>query len=101
MAEKLNIKVNVADRPYKLKVKPEEEEDVRKAAKMINDKIMEFQKSYHATDRQDYLAMVALMFTTENVRTKKPVKRISEEASNQLLEIKKMLSTALEEVQED
>ena len=35
----LNIHVTICDRPYRLKVKPEEEEIVRKAARIIAEKI--------------------------------------------------------------
>ena len=39
----LNIHVTICDRPYRLKVKPEEEETVRKAARIIAEKIKELQ----------------------------------------------------------
>ena len=61
----ININVIIADRPYPLKVAKGEEEGIRKAAKRINDKIKEFQLKYEAKDKQDYLAMSALMFTVE------------------------------------
>ena len=35
----LNIHVTICDRPYRLKVKPEEEEIVRKTARIIAEKI--------------------------------------------------------------
>lgn len=65
MSDLLNISVTIADRPYRLKVNKEEETRVREAARMLNDKITEFQNSYHANDKQDYLAMAALLATTD------------------------------------
>ncbi len=65
MSDLLNISVTIADRPYRLKVNKEEEAQVRTAAKVLNDKIIEFQNSYHANDKQDYLAMAALLYTTD------------------------------------
>jgi len=38
MDDKLSIRVNVADRYYPLKVERENEEKIRKAARMINEK---------------------------------------------------------------
>jgi len=61
----ININVIIADRPYPLKVKPEEEEGIRKAAKRLNEKVKEFQNSYEAKDKQDYLAMCALQYAVE------------------------------------
>lgn len=68
--ETININVIVADRPYRLKVKPAEEATVRKAAKMIKDKMRELQKQYEVKDKQDFLAMSALMFAVETLNTK-------------------------------
>lgn len=68
MSDLLNISVTIADRPYRLKVNKEEEAQVRNAAKVLNDKITEFQNSYHANDKQDYLAMAALLFTTDYLK---------------------------------
>lgn len=70
--EMININVIVADRPYRLKIKPAEEETIRKAARQINDKVKEFQNVYDAKDKQDYLAMATILYAVEalNAREK-------------------------------
>jgi cell division protein ZapA len=65
--EQISINVIIADRPYRLKVKPEEEENVRKAAKLINNRVKEYQNSYAAKDKQDYVSMCALMYAVEHI----------------------------------
>lgn len=60
-----NISVIVADRPYRLKVKSSEVATVKKAAKMIKNKMLELQKHYEVKDKQDYLAMSALTFAVD------------------------------------
>lgn len=70
VSENININVIIADRPYRLKVKPEEEENVRLAAKNVNEKVKEFQNTYEAKDKQDYLAMAALLFAVDNASGK-------------------------------
>jgi cell division protein ZapA len=60
----LSITVNIADRPYRLKIDAGEEETVRKAVKSINEKIKAYADSYAYKDKQDLLAMVALQFST-------------------------------------
>jgi cell division protein ZapA (FtsZ GTPase activity inhibitor) len=62
--EEFSINVNIADRPYKLTIEKQEEEIVRKAAKLINDKIKEFASNYAFKDKQDLLAMIALQYTS-------------------------------------
>ena len=44
MSRTINIKVIIADRPYRLKVAPKEEEVVRKAAKLIKQKMKELKQ---------------------------------------------------------
>lgn len=61
----LNISVLIAGRQYRMKVKAEEEENVRNAAKEINEKVDNFAKSYAFKDKQDLLAMVALLNKVE------------------------------------
>lgn len=60
----LTITVNIADRPYRLKITSEEEESVRLAAKRINEQIRKYSDNYAFNDRQDLLAMTALHFST-------------------------------------
>ena len=62
---KLSIRVNVADRFYPLKVEADDEEKIRKAAKMINEKILQYKTKYNDKDIQDFLAMAALQFVTK------------------------------------
>lgn len=62
MEEKLSIKVNVAERFYPLKVDYRDEEKIRKAARMINEKLLQYKQRYTDKDLQDFLAMAALQF---------------------------------------
>ena len=62
MDEKVSIRVNVADRYYPLKIEAEDEERIRKAAKMINEKVLQYKQRYTDKDVQDFLAMAALQY---------------------------------------
>ncbi len=62
MDDKLSIRVNVADRYYPLKVESESEERIRKAARMINEKVFQYKQRYSNKDVQDYLAMASLQY---------------------------------------
>lgn len=65
MSNTLSIKVKIADREYPLTVKMEEEEGVRKAAKLINENIKNLVDNYSVRDKQDLLAMTALQYATQ------------------------------------
>lgn len=70
-----HISVIIADRPYRLMVGSEKEEEYcRKAKDLINTKMSDYAKSFAFRDKQDLLAMVALQLAVDVVK--------SEEASN-------------------
>ena len=62
----LSIKINIANRVYPMTVKSEEEEGIRKTARMINDRMKSYEQDYAVKDKQDLLAMCALEFGTAN-----------------------------------
>ena len=62
MDDKFSIRVNVADRYYPLKVERENEEKIRKAARMINEMVLQYKQRYTDKDVQDFLAMAALQY---------------------------------------
>ena len=62
MDDKLSIKVNLAERFYPLKIDSKDEEKIRKAAKIINEKVLQYKQKYEDKDTQDFLAMAALQF---------------------------------------
>lgn len=73
MAE-ISLKVLIAGRTYPLTIKKEDEQSVQQAAKLINDKVKEFEQNYSVRDKQDLLAMCALnlLATQQNAPKKSP-----------------------------
>jgi cell division protein ZapA len=69
----ISIKINIADRVYPLKVNMEEEEIIRRAAKLINDRIKEYQENYAVRDKQDLLSMCVLHYATSTIKAEKRV----------------------------
>ncbi|MGB4774845.1 MAG: cell division protein ZapA [Daejeonella sp.] len=69
----ISIKINIADRVYPLKVNMEEEELIRRAAKLINDRIKEYQDNYAVKDKQDLLSMCVLHYATATLKAEKKV----------------------------
>ena len=58
----LSIKVQIAERFYPLKIKRRDEEKIRQAARMINDKVLQYKQRYTDKDTQDFMAMATLQF---------------------------------------
>lgn len=61
----VSIKVEIAGGLYPLKVKAEDEENVRRVVDLINTKIAEFEKTYAIKDKKDCLAMVMLQLVSQ------------------------------------
>lgn len=95
MAEEM-IPVNIllGDRTYRIKTSRNDEEIVRKTAKLINDKIIEFKTNFSGKDMQDYIAMVIIWYATQNANLDNPSVLI-EQLSERLSKIEAQLDKAL------
>lgn len=65
MPELVPINILIADRTYRIRTLPQDEETVRKTVKVINDKIIEFKTQFSGKDMQDYIAMVIIWYATQ------------------------------------
>ncbi len=63
MDDKLSIRLNIGDEYYPMRINKDEEELIRKAAKIINDKLIQYKTRYADRDMVDLLAMTALQYT--------------------------------------
>ncbi len=94
MNELIPVNIVIADRSYRLKIEPADEEMVRKTAALINDKINSFKTQFAGKDMQDYIAMVLLWFATEQKETgAQPVQWT--DAANQIAELGNLIEKAL------
>ncbi|WP_339044458.1 cell division protein ZapA [Cardinium endosymbiont of Tipula unca] len=66
----LSIKIKISDRIYPMKVQPEDETFVRKASKMLEERVRVYQKNLGIQDQQDLLAMVAFDCLVEGLKMK-------------------------------
>jgi cell division protein ZapA (FtsZ GTPase activity inhibitor) len=73
MDDKLSININIADRIYPLRIDRKEEENIRKAAKIINDKVVQYKQRYPSKDIQDCLAMATLQFVIQKFDNEKQI----------------------------
>ncbi len=88
----ISIKINIADRVYPLKVNMEEEEIIRRAAKLINDRIKEYQELYAVRDKQDLLSMSVLHYATLSLKADKRVTTEDTEVAEKVYKLDYILS---------
>lgn len=72
MENLIPVNLIIGDRSYRVKVKTEDEETVRKITKQLNDKLRNFKAEYSGKDMQDYLVMVLLSYVTETQSSQIP-----------------------------
>jgi len=56
---KLSIKIKIFDREYPMTVDPADEERLRQAGKLVNERLKYYKDQFGIDDKQDLLAMVA------------------------------------------
>ncbi|UBM61224.1 cell division protein ZapA [Candidatus Sulfidibacterium hydrothermale] len=91
----LNIKVVIAGRPYKMRVRREQEEIVRKAAESVEEEIRSFAHTYEHQDQQDILAMIALQNAVGILELEQKKDFREKEMMTKLQEIDEVLSHQL------
>src|SRR5213080_2742091 len=94
MSELIPVTVIIANRSYRLRILPEDEEVLRKTVKTINEKIIEFKTQFAGKDMQDYVAMVLVWFATQTSASQGS-ENGGPLASDQLSQIEKELDLAL------
>jgi len=71
----VSVKVEIAGGLYTLKIKNEDESNVKQAVELINQKISEFEKNYGVKDKKDLMAMVALQLVSQLAKEKNQAKK--------------------------
>lgn len=97
MSETLKIKVTIAGRTYPLTIKMEEEEQIRRAVKTINDAVARFEERYAVQDKQDVLSMCALQLASKAELVNKQSHTVQSQASETLAEVEAALDVALQD----
>ena len=67
--ELLPVTLWLAGRSYRIRIKPEEEQMVRRAARLADEKIIEVRNHYAGKDNQDFLAMVLLSYAIDSAES--------------------------------
>jgi cell division protein ZapA (FtsZ GTPase activity inhibitor) len=91
----LSIKIKIGDREYPMKVKVEDEARIRRAGKLINDKLRKYREEFGLDDRQDLLAMVAFDCMVESMELSEMNAEGSEQVKLTLNQINEHLTSLI------
>ena len=93
--EELSIKIKIAEREYPMKVKRNEEEKVRAAGKLINEKLKYCREQFGIDDKQDLLAMVAFDCLVQKQASDEDHNEIDQTVFEKVNQLNQMVSQAI------
>ena len=96
MREK-SVKITIAGRTYPISVDSKEEAAILDAAKRINERVAELEKTYLVKDKQDLLAMTALQFASQYFGSKSRTTENQEEIIAKLENVHGLIDSFLKE----
>ena len=91
---KLSIKIKIADREYPMRIDVTEEEHLRIAGRVINEKIKTYSSKFGIDDKQDLLAMAAFDAIVERLKAEKNVNQDQSETTQYLQELDDILNSS-------
>jgi len=87
----LSVNINIAGRIYPLEINAEEEEMVRAAGKLVNDKLQSYAEQFSLRDNQDGLAMFAIEIATQYDKLVAQMKNDDKQIETQLAQLNELL----------
>jgi cell division protein ZapA (FtsZ GTPase activity inhibitor) len=87
----VSIKVEIAGGIYTLKISNDDEEGVKQAVELINQKISEFERNYGVNDKKDILAMVTLQLVSQLNKEKNQAEKELSTLKTVLKDVEQML----------
>ena len=93
--DELSIKIKIADREYPMKVKGHEEERVRAAGKLINEKLKSYREQFGLDDKQDLLAMTAFDCLVEKLAAEESDHAVDQSVVDKVTHLNQLVSQAI------
>jgi len=90
--DEIMINITIVDKTYRLSVARADEEKVRKAASLINERVKFYAKHYAYKSDQDLLAMTALQFAATVLKYESEASFKDQQLERKLNEINTLLS---------
>ncbi len=78
-----------------MKVDPADEENIRRAAKIINESLRSYREKFGIDDKQDLLAMVAFDSTVERLKLEGKSHQIDDTIEHKLAKLNQIISEAI------
>jgi cell division protein ZapA len=93
----LSIKIKIADREYPMRIDSSEEERLRLAGRMVNEKLKNYKDQFGIDDKQDLLAMVAFDCLIEKMKTEANNSSLTSNITNKISYLDQVVTEAISE----
>lgn len=93
--DELSIKIKIADREYPMKVKRTDEERMRVAGKLVNEKIKHYRDRFGIDDKQDLLAMVAFDCLVDKMAEEETQQSIDQTVVEKINQLNQLVSQSV------
>lgn len=93
--DELSIKIKIADREYPMKVRVEDEQRVRNAGKIINERIRSYREQFGIDDKQDLLAMVAFDSLVDKLQNEESKSSTNEDVIEKISYLNNLISQSI------
>lgn len=92
MSEPATINIRIGNRSYPLKVQNADENAMREAEKLINERLKAYETAYAVKDPQDLLAMCAIQLAAEHLHLKGKVAKQQSMMNKEISEISQLIN---------
>ena len=93
----ISINIKIANRQYPLKVKIWEEENIRRASKLVNERIRARREKMGVQDFQDLLAIIAFDYQVEKLASDKEQHERTKKSCEKLEELNRLVKNKSEQ----
>lgn len=93
----LSIKVRIGDRDYPMKVRQDQERQLRQAGKLLNEKIRSLRSSFAVEDNIDLISMVAFDTMVQMLKSEKELNELKETTQSKLKQYEAVIDSVLTE----
>jgi cell division protein ZapA len=93
----VSIKIKIAEREYPMRVEASEENVIRAAAKLVDDKLKTYKDQFGISDKQDLLAMVAFDCMIQQMRADEIEAGLDNKVSERVASLDAIISATLKD----
>ncbi len=85
MEQTIPITIWLAERSYRIRVKPEEEQAIRQAIKVAEQRLARLRNEVPGKDEKDFLAMCLMMYATDQVTDQSGLNPVQQDTITQMI----------------